>query len=149
MKKIHILILVSIIFVVALTLVLFWGGGRDRKTIENIDAVIEAQETRSLSANGKSVKQNLITSLRGQAGVLLTTESMEIGYLPPPDERIMVFILGKSVEQVESEAINWLLSRGFSKADLCALPVVFSIDNPEAVAEEYKLSTNYLPPYCL
>lgn len=121
-----------------------------REASENFSSLIEAQESGSLSANGENVEQDLIAPLKGKAGTLLITESMEIGYLPPPDERIMVFILGTSVEQIESEAISWLLSRGFSREDLCNLPVVFSIDNPEAEPEdEYKLWANYLPPYCL
>ncbi len=150
------IILISTLLIITVAVAIVWGFNNTkekrvaREATDNLSSLIEAQEKGSLSVSGENVKQDLIANLGGEAGAILITESMEIGYLPPPDERIMVFILGTSVEQIESEAINWLLSRGFSKEDICNLPVVFSIGNPAAQPEEaYKLSTNYLPPYCL
>lgn len=151
MKKTKIIIAISIfILLVAGAIVFMTRDTKDSDVKKNLDAIINAYDTGSLSARGETAKQDLIDPLEGKAGTILTTELMEIGYLPPPDEMIMVFILGTSVEKIESDAIAWLLDKGLSKEDLCNLPVVFSIDSPYAEPkEEYKLSTNYLPPYCL
>lgn len=148
------LIVLGTVTILTLIFWVIWSNTSDKRTereaTENLESLIDAQEQGGLSGNGQTIKENLISPFGGEAGTLLITPTMEIGYLPAPDERIMVFILSESVEQVESEAIDWLLSRGFSREDLCHLPVVFSVDNPEAQPEEeYKLFTNYLPPYCL
>ena len=151
MNKKQIIILISVILVLTLILAIFYLLRIPQGQLEkNVEASRSGQERRALSEGGEVTEKKIVDSLGGKTGVLLITDSMEIGYLDPPDERIMVFVLDKDVEKTESDAINWLLSRGFSKEDLCNFPVIFSIDNPEAQPEEeYKLSTNYLPPYCL
>jgi hypothetical protein len=152
-RKVLIILIVVAIAIVAtiLPLVLRREGEKEiaDKRDEAFKNLIEAQERNILSAQGKLIKKNLVASLGGKAGVLIKSESMEIGYLPPPSERIKVFILGTEVEKIEQDAINWLRSRGFSEEDICNMPVVFSIANPDAQVEQtYKLYTNYLPEFC-
>ncbi|OGY56396.1 MAG: hypothetical protein A2Y84_01805 [Candidatus Colwellbacteria bacterium RBG_13_48_8] len=111
-----------------------------------IQAVV--QET-ALSERGAIAKQNLTSGFNGKVGTLLATQDMGIGYIPPPDESVMVFITGVDVERIERDAISWLMSRGFSESDLCYLPVVFSVVNPEAQTDKtYKLSANHVPEFC-
>ena len=149
-KKVIIVIVLVILLSILITATFYVRDKISRDTSENIEALIFAQEATTLSVEGEEAKKNLIDSLSGKTGSLLVTDSMEIGYLDPPDERIMVFILGTSVEQIEADAISWLLSRGFPREDLCNFPVVFSVDNPDAQTEEkYKLFFFNLPPYCL
>ena len=118
----------------------------------NLDPLIKADLEGVLSQQGEAVKNELIKSLNGKDGTLLSNASMEIGYLfsaPPLGDRIMVFINGTGVDKIEKDALSWLRSRGFSNADLCNLPVVFSIANPNAeTAYEYKLISNYIPDFC-
>lgn len=150
MNKKILTILIAVVAVAALTLLVVYVNQNDeREVADKVEDILEAQKDGGLSASGERVKRELIAPLQGESGALFMTADMEIGYLTPPGERIMVFILGNQVEEIEERAINWLLSKGFSEADLCALPVVFSIvsQNPQTEAE-YKLETNYIPPYC-
>ncbi len=151
MKKGYLILTIALtLLLVGVTIYFGVRVAREKAEAERVEALIEAQEVGALSSEAVRVKQELIAPLGGQAGTLLEAESMKIGYLPPPDEMILVLISGTSVEEAEEEAISWLLSRGFRRPDLCNLPVVFSVTNPNAQAsKEYKLESNYLPEYCL
>lgn len=102
-----------------------------------------------LSEKGAAARERLSAEFNGGSGILLSTREMGIGYSSLPDESVKVFIKGTDIEQIEQNAISWLMSRGFSREDLCYLPVIFVVMNPNAQAdEEYKLFINHLPDYC-
>jgi len=148
-KKIAITITFVVIFCALATAIVFVGLSSREQTIP-VKSLIRAtiQET-ALSESGINAKKNLIASLNGKSGALLATQDMGVGYIPPPGEKIAVYILGNNVEQIEQDAISWLMSRGFSKTDLCYLPVIFSVINPEAQTnKKYKLSMDYIPEFC-
>lgn len=148
------IILIGAITFVVLTLVFAFvlSISREQKNKNDFELLLRAQREGVLSEQGKVVRNELIEPLGGKSGTLLSVTSMEIGYLapmPPLKEKIMVFIFGTEVEKIEQDAISWLRSRGFSDADLCNLPVVFSVTNPNAQTnKEYKLSMNYIPEFC-
>jgi len=142
-------ILVLIVIAVITVGLLYLRGGKSRQVAEQANNILEAQQKGTLSVAGEAAKRDIINSVVGRSETLVTTESMEIGYLAPPEERIMVFILQGNAEAVEEQALNWLMSRGFSQEDICNFPVIFSVvNNKVQTTEPYKLETNYIPPYC-
>ncbi|MDD5710985.1 MAG: hypothetical protein PHV43_02715, partial [Candidatus Colwellbacteria bacterium] len=93
-----IIVILLVIIFCALVVVFVFAGLANRKQEIPIRSLIQAVvQENALSEKGAITKRNLIAGFNGEAGTLLATEDMGIGYLPPPDESVMVFITGVDV----------------------------------------------------
>ena len=144
------IIIITLVILCIVGAVIIWVNSYNKKQEVPARSLIQAVvQENALSEKGVIAKKNLIAGFNGKAGTLLATQDMGIGYIPLPDESVMVFITGVDVERIERDAMSWLMSRGFSKSDLCYLPVIFSVVNLEAQTDKtYKLSTNHIPEFC-
>lgn len=150
-KKILLVILFFISVISLITFVLFLS----HKSSAPSEEVIAFKERMSaelkgeVSDSGQLVKEKLIKGIQKSGGTIISTPDFEIGYAAFPLDQFDIYIDGINVEEIENNALSWLKSRGFSEADLCGLPVIFFVVDPNAItSHEYKLKIGYLPDFC-
>jgi len=147
MNKKIIIILTTVVILTILGLGIKMFLDRPSEEGKMIQEIYQAQETASLSPGGEALKAELIKFLGGKAGAIINNSDFEIGYLPAPLERLMIFVNFNNWQEKENTAISWLKSRGFSDADICGFPTVISVvtDTPESSME---LPGSHVPSFC-
>ena len=136
-KKLIAIILIVMTIGIIMSGVWVYRNWRGKESAKNIEQIIQAQEEGVLSESGNVAKAQLIASLGEGAEALIITNDFEIGYFPPPSERLRIFIYSKNPEMAEQDAINWIKSRGFSESDICNFPTIIS-----------GVGSNRLPVFC-
>lgn len=92
---------------------------------EKTNLLVErAQDRIQLSSNGTLVKERLIKKLNGESGDIYTSPKIRIEYIQAPD-LFQAEILSTEITSAKEEAVNWMLSQGFTSEDLCNLPFSF------------------------
>lgn len=92
------------------------------------DKLVEKIKKRiPLSSQGAATKQKLLTQLGGVSGVLFTSSSVSIQYIKSPD-LFQVEILSINIDSAKNESTSWFVAEGFSKEDVCNLPVSFFLN---------------------
>lgn len=92
-----------------------------KKSEELVDA---ADNRESLSQNGTAAKQKLIALVNNVSGTVYVSQAISIDYIKTPD-LFQVQINTGDVAQAKQEAVNYMITQGFSKDDLCKLPLSF------------------------
>ena len=88
----------------------------------------ELEKKGTITTDGLNVKQNLLSGLNGEAGVLFKSERFKVEYFPPLqnlDERFVVEINSVDFESVKEEVRTWFMAKGFSYQDACNLLITF------------------------
>lgn len=136
-KKLILIISITTLVLLATIGFLFYRNTKLKEDVRPIKEILQVQNEGELSESGKIAREKLVAPLGGNSKALLVTEDYEIGYLPPPSERLMVFIVSETPDTAEQDAISWIKSRGFSESDICNFPTVISGVGP-----------NHLPAFC-
>lgn len=116
-----------------------------KKTNELVEAV---KNKKGLSQNGIAAKEKLILLLKNTSGSVYKSQQVRIDYVKSPDI-FQVEILSTDVTLAKQEAVNWMVSQGFTKDDVCKLPLSFYL-SPETSASLQNTKTifNPLPDGC-
>ncbi len=125
-KKLITIVSVVSLVVLSITGFLVYRNNKVEEAVRPIKEILQAQSTGELSEPGKMARKKLIAPLGEKADALVITEDFEVGYFPPPLERLRIFIFSENPEVAEQDAISWIKSRGFSENDICNFPTVVS-----------------------
>lgn len=93
-----------------------------------------------LSDAGQNTKQRLKATLKLGAGTLYSSPNVTVGYLSATDQ-FQGQILSFDVKRAKQEAVNWMITQGFTKDDVCKLPLSFYLSS-DATTQLTK--TNYV-----
>lgn len=88
----------------------------------------ELAKKEDITSIGAVAKQELLSDLNGEAGVLFRNERFKIEYFPPLEnleERFIVEINSVDFEGTKEEVRAWFMGRGFSREDTCNLLITF------------------------
>lgn len=96
-----------------------------QKTEELVSA---AKNRKALSENGIATKLRLTTSLNGASGRIYASPTVSIEYIKSPD-LFQGEINSTSIMLAKQEAVNWMVSQGFTKEDICKLPFSFYLSS--------------------
>lgn len=120
-----------------------------RYNIQKAEELVGAAQNRqNLSENGTTAKLKLIASLGGTSGRVYTTPTVSIEYIKSPD-LFQGEINSSDIELAKQEAVNFMISQGFSNEDLCKLPFSFYLSPPARNSQEGSNSIfNPLPENC-
>ncbi len=85
------------------------------------------QQRPELSDQGKIVRQNLLARLNNISGIVSETSTYRLEYIESPDT-FMSEILTTDIEQAKKDVETFLLQEGFSRTDICYLPLTFYLN---------------------
>ncbi|MGE5041636.1 MAG: hypothetical protein ACM3IJ_01900 [Candidatus Levyibacteriota bacterium] len=89
------------------------------------DQLIDSMKNRkTLSDAGAAAKEKLKTSLQGKSGTLYESSQVLLEYVSSPD-LFQAQIKTINISSAKQEAVNWLMSQGFTSSDMCVLPLSF------------------------
>lgn len=114
------------------------------------DVTKELQNKEELSPGGRIAKQNTLSPLNGEAGILFKNEKFQIEYYPPLNnlsERFVVQINSQPFEETKEDVRQWFISKGFSDSDVCALPLAF-YPSPDLLTDEQTSTYNPVLENC-
>lgn len=141
--------------ILILAVIVFAGYLLSRKPAEPLPPFIEEEgpgdilEKKGILLPEKiTLKQEIIAPLKGSAGGIYETEDFRISYLPSPDI-FQIEIKTTYIPQAKEVAVEWFKKKGFTEADICALPVNFYLGGE--VFEQFRgsgLVFNPLPDFC-
>ena len=86
----------------------------------------KSKQRQALSADGAKIKIQLAASLNG-SGTLYSSSNITIEYIASPD-LFQAEIKNANVSGAKQEAVNWMISKGFSREDICKLPFSFYLN---------------------
>lgn len=116
-----------------------------KKTNELVEAV---KNKKGLSQNGIAAKEKLILSLNSTSGSVYSSLQVRIDYIKSPDI-FQVEILSNNIAQAKQEAVNWMISQGFTKDDVCRLPLSFFLSTAASLSlQSSNTIFNPLPDGC-
>lgn len=117
---------------------------RTNLDLKKADDLVDAATNRqTLSAAGTAAKTKLISSLNNSSGVVYTSPTVKISYIASPD-LFQSEILSADDTAAKQEAVNWMLSQGFTQDDLCKLPFSFFLG--PVSSQKYLNSNNAFNP---
>lgn len=102
----------------------------------------------NLGLSDLSTKNNLISSLDGNSGIVMSTSEYQVEYVKTADS-FMIELLSLDANGAKRNAHSWFQQQGFTDKGICDLPVVFYL-SPE-VLDYYKnsgLEFNPIPEGC-
>lgn len=108
----------------------------------------KAKIRQALSPEGEVAKIKLISGLGNTSGRVFVNENITIDYMSSPD-LFQGEILSNNISGAKQEAVNFMLSTGFSPSDVCYLPLSFYLNSK--ISSELKKSNiifNPLPEGC-
>lgn len=101
------------------------------------------KERPALSSQGATLRQNLITMLNNESGILHETDTYRIEYIHSPDF-FMTEIKSPNITGTKQSVSDYLTSIGFSQNDICYLPLIFYVN--KNVAQQIKDSSVQFSP---
>lgn len=108
----------------------------------------KAKSRQPLSQAGISAKNTLISTLPSGTGIVYAGTAVKISYLSAPD-LFQGEILTLPAADAKSEAVNWMISHGFTRDDICNLPLSFYLGaSAYQKAAESNLKFNPAPDGC-
>jgi len=107
-----------------------------------------SKNRRALSDDGQNSKNTIVQNLNSKPGEVFTNSNVQIAYLPSMDAFIAE-IRSANISQAKKDAVDFLTSQGFTKEDVCRLPLSFylSAEVKESISEA-RTVFNPLPEGC-
>lgn len=87
-----------------------------------------SKNRKSLSATGQEAKQRIIAGLNNNPGGLITTQNVKINYIPSMDA-FTAEVVSTNIAQAKKDAVEFLVSQGFTNQDVCNLPLSFYLNS--------------------
>lgn len=116
-----------------------------KKTSELVDA---AKNKKTLSETGILAKNKLVASLNNTSGSIYSSLQVKINYIKSPDV-FQAEIESTNIAQAKQEAVDWMVSQGFTKDDICKLPLSFYLGSEASASlQNTKTIFNPLPDGC-
>lgn len=101
-----------------------------------------------ISSDEQAVRQNIISSLNNQSGILEKTPDYKIEYVRAPNV-FMVEITSMSPDIAKAAATNWFRDQGLTSEGVCNLPVVFYLSSEiNDLFSQSGLQFNPIPEGC-
>lgn len=111
--------------------------------------LIELSKNKTLlSSAGQEAKQRIVARLDNKPGGILTTQNVKISYTPSMDA-FTGEIISIDISKAKSDAVTFMLSQGFTKEDVCKLPLSFYLGSEiKSALSNSGLIFNPLPEGC-
>ncbi len=96
---------------------------------EKSNKLIDLSKNRKvLSENGQNTKNTIVQKLNNKPGEIFTNSNVQIAYIASMDAFIAE-IRSVNISQAKKDAVNFLTSQGFTKDDVCKLPLSFYLNS--------------------